>query len=110
MVKQMGQFKQLETALQEGMDRGEILDMAKALTYGDRNRKAGDFVTNHENIASIWSVILGIDVQAFQVALCMAGVKLARTAASQDLDHFIDGAAYFAGAGECATRQENPCN
>jgi len=109
MVKQMGQFKQLETALQEAaMDRGEILDMAKALTYGDRNRKAGDFVTNHENIARIWSVVLGVEVQAFQVALCMAGVKLARTAASQDLDHFIDGAAYFAGAGECATRPENP--
>jgi hypothetical protein len=77
----MGQFKQLETALQEAsMNRGEILDMAKALTYGDRNRKAGEFVTNHENIARIWSVLLGVEVQAFQVALCMAGVKLARTA------------------------------
>ena len=107
----MGQFKQLETALQEAsMDRGEILDMAKALTYGDRNRTAGDFVTNHENIARIWSVVLGVEVQAFQVALCMAGVKLARTAASQDLDHFIDGAAYFAGAGECVAGFENLCD
>jgi len=104
----MGTFKRLEISEREGMNRGEILDMAKHLTYGDRNRKAGDFKTNHENIARIWSVILGTKVEAYQVALCMAGVKLARTAASKDLDHFIDGAAYFAGAGECATRPENP--
>lgn len=98
----MGVFKRLDLAKQEGVTRGDVLEIASALTYGDRNRKAGDFVTNHENIAKIWSVILGIEVQAHQVALCMAGVKLARTAASLDLDHFIDGAAYFAGAAECA--------
>ena len=104
----MGTFKRLELSQREGMNRGEILDTAKLLTYGDRQRKAGDFKTNHDNIAKIWSVILGTKIEAYQVALCMAGVKLARTAASQDLDHFIDGAAYFAGAGECATRPENP--
>lgn len=98
----MSKMSNLNLALQSGnMNRGEILDMANLLTYGDRNRKAGDFVTNHTNIARIWSVILGVEVEAYQVALCMAGVKLARTAASKDLDHFIDGAAYFAGAGEC---------
>jgi hypothetical protein len=102
----MSNMSNLDLALQtSNMNRGEILDMAKLLTYGDRNRKAGDFVTNHTNIARIWSVILGVEVEAYQVALCMAGVKLARTAASKDLDHFIDGAAYFAGAGECATRK-----
>lgn len=85
------------------MNRIEILQTASQLTAGDRNRKAGDFVTNHRNIAKIWSVILGIEVQAHQVALCMAGVKLARCVASLDDDHFIDGAAYFAGAGECAS-------
>ena len=86
------------------MNRIEILALASELTAGDRNRKAGDFVTNHNNIAKIWSVILGIEVSATQVALCMAGMKLARTVASHDLDHFIDGAAYFAGAGECASQ------
>jgi len=84
------------------MNRIDILTEAANLTAGDRNRKAGDFVTNHQNIAKIWSVILGIEVKAHQVALCMAGMKLARCVASLDDDHFIDGAAYFAGAGECA--------
>jgi len=51
-------------------------------------------------------VILGIEVQPHQVALCMAGVKLARCVASLDRDHFVDGAAYFAGAGECASPDE----
>ena len=100
----MSRMSNLDLAMQtQSMNRGEILDVAKLLTYGDRNRTAGDFVTNHENIARIWSVILGMEVEAYQVALCMAGVKMARTVASKDLDHFIDGAAYFAGAGECAS-------
>lgn len=100
----MSNMSNLNLAMQiQSMNRGEILDVAKLLTYGDRNRTAGDFVTNHENIARIWSVILGMEVEAYQVALCMAGVKMARTVASQNLDHFIDGAAYFAGAGECVS-------
>jgi len=89
------------------VNRIDILNEAIELTGGDRNRKAGDFVTNHSNIAKIWSVILGIEVQPHQVALCMAGMKLARCVASLDRDHFVDGAAYFAGAGECAQPDED---
>ena len=101
----MNNFHKLE--IEPTVNRGQILHKAINLTYGDRNRKAGEFVQNHENIAKIWSVILGIEVQAHQVALCMAGVKLARTVASKDMDHFIDGAAYFAGAAECVAKVEN---
>lgn len=89
------------------MNRFDVLKTAAALTAGDRQNKSGDFVTNHTNIAKIWSVILGIEVQAHQVALCMAGMKLARCVASLDPDHFIDGAAYFAGAAECAIPDES---
>ena len=89
------------------MNRIDILNEAIELTGGDRNRKAGDFVTNHSNIAKIWSVILGIEVRPHQVALCMAGVKLARCVASLDRDHFVDGAAYFAGAFECTQPDED---
>ena len=62
----MGTFKRLELSQREGMNRGEILDTAKLLTYGDRQRKAGDFKTNHDNIAKIWSVILGTKIEAYQ--------------------------------------------
>ena len=85
------------------MDRGEILDEAKRLTYGDRKKTHGSPLENHQRIAAIWSVVLGIQVLPSQVALCMAGVKLARLVETPDLiDSVVDGAAYFAIAGELA--------
>lgn len=88
------------------MNRFDVLKLAAELTGGDREKTSGDFVTNHTNIAKIWSVILGIEITAHQVALCMVGVKLARCVQSLNADHFVDGAAYFAGAGECAIPDE----
>ena len=85
------------------MNRDEILQEARRLTAADRNAIYGDPLINHQRIAAIWSVILGIEVTPSQAALCMAGVKLARAVESPDHeDSFIDGAAYFAIAGEIA--------
>ena len=66
----------------------------------DRNEQNGDPFENHQRIAKIWGVILGIEVAPYQVALCMAGMKLARLAHNPLDDSFIDGAAYLAIAGE----------
>jgi len=83
--------------------RTDILNDAIDLTLGDRNDAHGDPSTNHLRIAMIWSGILGKKVTASQVALCMAGVKLARASYNPKiLDSYIDGAAYFAIAGEVA--------
>ena len=82
------------------MKREEILQQAINLTMGDRNEQNGDPYENHLRIAKIWSVILGIEVEPYQVALCMAGLKLARLAYNPLDDSFIDGAAYLAIAGE----------
>lgn len=85
------------------MNRHEILEAADQLTSGDRDKDYGDPWTNHDRIARIWSVILGQDVTPSQVALCMAGVKLARLVQSPEhVDSFVDGAAYFGIAGELA--------
>ena len=84
------------------MDRQEILQQAISLTMGDRNEQNGDPRENHERIAKIWSVILHQEIEPYQVALCMAGLKLARLAYNPLEDSFIDGAAYFAIAGEIA--------
>lgn len=90
------------------MNRHDILTEADRLTSTDRNKAYGPPLLNHQRIAAIWSVVLGIDVTPTQVALCMAGVKLARLAQTPDhLDSFVDGAAYMAIAGEIAT--ENEC-
>lgn len=86
------------------MKRGEILDEANRLTHGDRDKNYGTPYINHKRIAEIWTVILGIEVTPSQVALCMAGVKIARLVETPDhLDSFVDLAAYAAISGEIAT-------
>lgn len=96
------------------INRFDILDSAKELTGGDRNRDYGDPKPNHWDIAAIWSVILGEKLQpgerveAREVALCMAGVKIARLKTSpMKRDSYDDAAAYIAIAGECAEIPED---
>lgn len=88
------------------MNRSTILAKAINLTTGDRDKNYGTPLVNHQRIAAIWSVLLEKDITPSQVALCMAGVKMARLIESPNhLDSFVDGAAYFAIAGEIATEE-----
>ena len=57
-----------------------ILDDADELIHGDRAEQYGDAQQSFENIADIWSVIIGAPVTTKQVALMLAGLKLARLA------------------------------
>jgi Domain of unknown function (DUF6378) len=82
------------------MDREKTLSEAIRLTMNDRNESYDDPLRNHTRIAKIWSVILGVEIDATQVALCMAGLKLARLAYKYDNDSFIDLCAYAAIANE----------
>jgi hypothetical protein len=82
-------------------DRMNILQLAIDITAGERRIDYGDPIEVHERIAMIWSGIMGRCVEPREVALCMAAVKMVRASASpQKLDHYIDGAAYIAIAGE----------
>lgn len=71
---------------------------------GDRGREYGPPETNFARIAAGWSVILGADVTAEQVSLCMAWLKIARIAGDgkASRDSYTDAAAYMALAGELA--------
>lgn len=85
------------------MNRFDVLDEAARLTGGVRDGVYGSPRVNHDRIARVWSVVLGVEVSATQVALCMVGLKLARLSETVDhVDSFVDGAAYFAIAGELA--------
>jgi Domain of unknown function (DUF6378) len=85
------------------MTREEILNEAIRLTSTDRQKNYGKPLVNHQRIATIWSVILGAEITPSQVALCMAGVKIARLVETPNHeDSFIDAAAYIAIAGEIA--------
>ena len=71
-----------------------ILEEAGALVAGVRQEAYGDPSEMHAKIAAIWSVILGHEVSPRQVALCLAGMKLARESHRHKRDNLVDLAAY----------------
>jgi hypothetical protein len=85
----------------------KILNKAIELIGGARNTDYGDRVTNHQNIANLWSAFLQKKISAHDVAICMALVKVARLMHSRKSDSYVDLAAYGAIAGEIAEREEN---
>ena len=81
-----------------------ILEQAKELVVGDRQEDYGDKLTNHENIAALWSIFLRKILTAHDVAMCMALVKVARLMHAHKTDSYIDLAAYAAIAAEIHER------
>lgn len=78
-----------------------------AQTLASRGEDYGSMYENHERIAVIWTVILGKEVTADQVALCMAGVKMARLIQSPNHnDSWLDLAGYAAVGAECADERQ----
>jgi hypothetical protein len=87
------------------MNRGEILDEAKRLTLGERDKSYGTPLINHTRIAGLWSIYLEQDITPSQVAICMGLVKVARLIESPNhLDSFVDLAAYASIAGEIESK------
>ena len=82
----------------------EILKEASKLIGGDRNDDYGDKLTNHQNIAALWSVFLRKNITPHDVAMCMALVKVARLMHAHKKDSYLDLAAYAAIAGEIEAR------
>lgn len=81
-------------------ERGKVLEEANRLIHGDRQKAYGPPEINFGRIARGWEVILGSDVTAEQVALCMAWLKIARLCEGPHRDSYVDGAAYLALAAE----------
>ena len=86
------------------MSYKEILKEASALIGGDRNTDYGDRLTNHQNIAKLWSVFLGHEISAHDVAICMVLVKISRIINRHKKDSYIDMAAYAAIAADIEER------
>lgn len=82
--------------------RSAILDEAKDLINGDRQEQYGTPKQNFGRIAAMWTAYLGVDVTPEDTAVCLALVKAARLSNEKKHDSFVDGAAYFALAGELA--------
>lgn len=85
-----------------GHHRTHILEAADSLINGERQDQYGDPAVNFINIAERWAQIVGVQIDAWQVSLMMADLKIARmaTTGKPHLDSLIDAAAYVALAAE----------
>ena len=88
----------------ESMNAGDFLTEAKAIIQ-DRGMDYGHPTDNMSRTASLWSAYLEMPVTDYQVAMCLALVKVARSMETSKVDNFIDGAAYFAISGQLATEE-----
>lgn len=86
------------------MNRTQTLERAIQVVMRDREAVHGNPGDTFAKIAMIWTAILGHDVDPSQVALCLAGLKLARLAGNPShSDSWVDLAGYAACGAEMST-------
>ena len=89
------------------MKSNQILNQASVLVQGQREKDYGDKTENHNNIARLWSAYLDVKIEAHDVALMMALLKMARTKLGEvSKDTYIDMSAYSAIAGEIKFKED----
>jgi hypothetical protein len=90
------------------VNKGWLMLKEAAKVVKKRGKKYGPARKNHENVAGVWSVILGHPVTPVQVAMCMVGVKLARLIETPNhKDSAVDIAGYAACLRECQVETVN---
>ena len=88
------------------MKASDYLNEAKAIIE-DRKMDYGHPSDNMQRTARLWSAYLEMPISDDQVAMCLALVKIARSMESAKPDNYIDGAAYFAIAGQLHTEEND---
>ena len=89
------------------MNRAEIMKKADEVIHGIREQVYGDPEDNFTCISRLWSVYLGVPINAADVAAMMILLKVARIGSGQTLiDNWIDIAGYAACGGEIQTGKE----
>lgn len=85
------------------IDRSLLFEAADTVE-GPRNDAYGHPADDFDRAASIWSGILGVEVTARQVAMCMVGVKLARQVHAPKRDNVVDAIGYLLCLDACERR------
>ena len=87
------------------VSRADILDRAKAIVTGEREKQYGKLEDNFAIIAELWGAYTGYKFSPVDVAMMMALLKIARIRTGVGtVDSFVDLAGYAACAGEIAGR------
>jgi hypothetical protein len=86
------------------MNPSDYLTEAKAIIQ-DRGMDYGHPTDNMSRTASLWAAYLEMPIEPYQVAMCLALVKVARSMETGKVDNYIDGAAYFAISGSLRTEE-----
>lgn len=88
------------------MTRKEILDQTTQCVCTDREEQYGSPEDSFKQIASLWTIYLGLEVNELDVALMMALLKFARIMNGRfKEDSFVDACGYLACAGEIASKE-----
>lgn len=88
--------------------RETVLTTAEQLINGDRAKDYGDASENFQRIADLWAPILGVEVTATDVALCLTQLKVARLITSPaHKDSWVDACGYLALGGEIANKEQS---
>ena len=87
--------------------RIEILDTAKAMTGGNRDKDYGSPVQNMQETGALWTAYLAtrghhVHITGEDVANMMVLLKMARMGQMHKDDNYVDASAYQAIAGECS--------
>ena len=88
------------------MNARDYLNEARA-TIQDRGLDYGHPSDNMQRTAALWSSYLEMPVTDYQVAMCMALVKIARSMETAKSDTYIDLVAYAAIAGQLHTEEND---
>ena len=81
--------------------RGQVLDTAKEYVTKDRAADHGNMEDNFSTIGKYWSVHLGVNVSATDVAVMMTLLKAARIKSNPSHpDNWVDACGYMACGGE----------
>lgn len=85
--------------------RAAILDAAKKIVTGEREKQYGKPEDNFAVIAEFWTTYIGHPISSEDVAIMMALLKIARIrSGNYKADSFVDGAGYLSLAAEIAGR------
>lgn len=81
--------------------REKLLDEAKRIVCGDRDRQYGKPEDNFEKISKLWSYYLTHPISNGDVAMMMILLKVAREGEKHKHDNLVDIAGYAECAAEC---------